>query len=248
MARINEAYEVLRDSARRAEYDRAQQGRDQGAFEEDDAATRSGAFDSALREAEEKWSIACSVYPDLRQLRIGLSKVSTSLAFAYVTGLLDTKAFDQRHELAAHLEYEFLTRYFGTNEEILRFSKELILGGHKDAARALNKLVDVLGSRADPSLILAKIEQDFGLRRAQERAAAARVERGRFEKLVHDVKVMGYYKEARELAEALGHKTEEVGGGVFSSAQLRVTLRSGEVLQFKNPPMFVHWAQQNLCK
>ena len=83
MARINEAYEVLRDPARRAEYDRTQHGRDQGAFEENDAATGSGAFDSALREAEEKWSVACSIYPDLPRIRASLSKVSSSLVFAY---------------------------------------------------------------------------------------------------------------------------------------------------------------------
>ena len=104
-----------------------------------------------------------------------------------------------------------------------------------------------MGSRTDPSLILARIEQDFGVRKAQERAAAAEFERGRFEQLVHDVKVMGYYKEARELAGLLGYKTAEVGGGIFSSVQLRVTSRTGETLQFKNPSMFIHWAQQNLC-
>lgn len=247
MSRINEAYETLRDPVRRAEYDRVQQSQDRGAFEEDDSASQSDAFDSALRAAEEKWGIACSIYPDLRLLRAGLSKVSTSLAFAYVTGLLQSKSFDKRHELAAGLEHNFLSRYFGTNEQILRFSKELILSGHRDAAKALNQLVDVIGSNAEASLLVAKIERDFGFKRAREHETASRVERGHFEQLVHVVRALGYYEDARELAELLDFKTEEVGGGFFAPAQVRVTSKSGDVLNFKNPTEFVHWATNTLC-
>src|SRR4051794_28031096 len=98
----------------------------QGAFDEDDATEQSGAFDSALREAEQRWNIACSIYPDLRTVRSGLARISTSLAFAYVTGLLETKAFNNREQLARHLEQEFLTRHFGTDGRVLAFARDPI--------------------------------------------------------------------------------------------------------------------------
>ena len=93
MSSINEAYETLGNKQRRAEYDKSRTRDSQQEFPSDEGAEYSDAFSSALGEAEERWLVACSIYPDLKNLRATLTKISTSLAFAYVTGLLELKAF-----------------------------------------------------------------------------------------------------------------------------------------------------------
>lgn len=248
MSAINAAYQTIGDKARRAEYDKSRNSSSQQEFSSEDAQDYSEAFSFALEEVEERWELACSIYPDLASLRSGLSKISTSLSFAYVTGLLELKAYDKRHELAARLERNFLAQYFGTNEKILQFAKGLILGGNKAAAKALNKLVDVMGSQLDGSLLTAKIDNDFGFRKARELALIQKQQRNHVKQLVHAVQNLGYYNEARELTHMLGYETEEIGGGLLSSPSVRVKkIATGETLSFKNSIAFVHWAKTTLC-
>jgi curved DNA-binding protein CbpA len=248
MCRINEAYETIGNRAKRAEYDKTRSTRSQQEFSSDDAQDYSEAFSSALKDIEERWLLACSIYPDLASLRSGLTRISTSLAFAYVNGLLELKTFDKRHELAAHLERNFLTRYFGNDERILQYARKLILDGNKAAAKALNKLVDVMGSGIDASLLIAKIDEDFGFRRARDAAVMESQKRNRLDWLIHAVRSLEYYKEARELANLRGYECEETGGGIFSSPSVRVkNIATGETLQFKNPTAFVAWAKNALC-
>lgn len=248
MCRINEAYETIGNRARRAEYDKTRSSRSQQEFSSDEAQDYSEAFSSALADIEERWALACSIYPDLASLRSGLAKISTSLAFAYVTGLLELKAYDKRYDVAARLERNFLTRYFGSDERILKYAKILILDGHRAAAKALNKLVDVMGSEIDASLLITKIDEDFGFRKARDAAVREAQKRSRLEWLVHAVRSLEYYAEARELAKLRGYESEEVGGGVFSSPSVHLKrTATGETLQFKSPADFVAWAKNALC-
>ena len=247
MSSINEAYEALRDKQRRSEYDQTRARGTQQDFSAEEGADYSDAFADALGAAEERWLVACSIYPDLKNLRTALARISTSLAFAYVTGLLELKAFDRRHELASSLERNFLARYFGTNEKILDYAKGLVMSGQKDAAKALNQLVDVLGSDIDPSLLISKIDSDFGRQKARRQEAASNVGNDRLDQLIYAVSQLGHYREARELATLCGFQTEEIGRGLLSSSQIRVISRAGEITTLKNEPAFVHWAKINLC-
>ena len=61
------------------------------------------------------------------------------------------------------------------------------------------------------------------------------------------MKIDIYYKEARELAELLGYKTEEVGGGFWSSTSFTVKPPRGDSLTFKNEVAFVQWVKSTLC-
>lgn len=246
MTRINAAYAVLGDRVQRAAYDRTRNKSSQAEFqpEEDD---QSGAFTSALSATEERWSLACSVYPDLKELRSRLARVSTSLAFAFVVVLLETKAFAQRQSVATHLEETFLKRYFGTNPTILEYATSLVLAGERAAAKALNRLVDVLGSDVDPKLIIDRIESEFHLRELQAKREKARAERDGLEQLKRVVKLSGYYADAIALAKNFGYTATEVGGGIFSTPEIDIKTPTQETIRLKNSCAFVYWAQQNLC-
>lgn len=247
MSALNAAYQTLGDKKLRAEYDRSRRQNSQQDFASEEAPDYSDAFASALSEVEARWLLACTIYPDLKTLRAGLTKISTSLAFAYVTSLLESKIYEKRYELSAHLELTFLQRFFGTNDILIKYAKDLILNGRKDAAKALNRFVDVMGSQIDPLLLISRIDKDFGFRKAREQAAKERQERSSREQLVHAVRNLGYYKEARQLAEMLGYQTTEVGGGLLSSPSVTVKPPNGDSINFKNSVAFVYWVKNTLC-
>lgn len=245
MSRINAAYAVLGDRVKRAAYDRTRSHGSQAEFQPDDE--QSGAFTSALSETEEKWTLACSIYPDLKILRSRLAGISTSLAFALVVVLLETKAFAQRQTISTHLEEAFLQRYFGTNPKILEYATSLVLAGEKAAAKALNRLIDVLGSDVDPKLIIDRIESEFHLRELQIKREKAQAERDGLEQLKRVVKTSGYYADAYALAKNMGYIPTEVGGGLFTAPEIDIKMPTQESIRLKNSSAFVHWVQQNLC-
>lgn len=247
MSDINRAHAVLGDKVRRAEYEKARARSKQAEFTADDAEAQDAAFDSALCQLEDRWQVACGIYPDLKDRRARLARISTSLAFAFVTVLVETRAFTKRDEMASHLERMFLERYFGTNPAVVEYARSLVLAGHKAAAKALNQLVDVVGSDVDADLLIARIDDNFGLRAIREREKHAQENRLAARQFAQSVRTNGYYDDAYELARNLGYNVEEVGGGFFKSGEISVTTPTEEVLRFKNSSAFVCWAQQNLC-
>ncbi len=155
MSKINVAYGVLGDTDKRKAYD-ASRGSTRSAFNEhtDEAEE---AFAESIHDYDEKWEIACSVYPSLETLKSRLSRTSSALAFSFVIKMLDTKQFEQRDAVADQMERIFLERYFGTNPKILAYVRKLIRAGARDAVKHLNKLVDVLGDEADADKIIQKV-------------------------------------------------------------------------------------------
>lgn len=245
MSRINAAYAVLGDRASRAAYDRTRNLGSQAEFQSDDE--QSGAFTSALSATEERWNLASSVYPDLKNLRSRLSRISTSLSFAFVVLILEIKAFSNRQTLAAHLEEAFLRRYFGTNPKIIEYATSLVLDGEKAAAKALNRLIDVLGSDVDPDLIIERVESEFHLTELQIKRAKTQAEKDGLEQLKRLVKNRGYYDDAVNLAKNLGYTTTEVGGSLFGMPKIHIKAPTNENIYQTNSSAFVEWVQQNLC-
>ncbi|WP_158590516.1 J domain-containing protein [Noviherbaspirillum cavernae] len=246
MSVLNEAYRVLRDKTLRAEYDRARVKGQQAEFSSEESSEFTEAFASGLSEVEDRWLVACSIYPDLVGLRKKLGAVSTSLAFSYVTAILEIKMYEQRNEIAEALKSAFLERYFGTNAEILKYAEELIYSGHRDAAKALNRLVDVMGSNVEPSRLISKVDTDFGIRTSREREAAARQRQRDHQSLASAVRVYGHYREARALADLHGYQTQEVGGGFLSAPEVHVKPPKGDLVIFKNSVAFVQWVKNTL--
>ena len=160
MTEINTANAILGDTSRRADYDKTR-AKCQPTLSGYDNPDQAEAFQSALNDVDAKWETACSIYPDLMNLRSELAKISTQQAFAFVTVLLETKDFKRREEIAAHLERVYLERYFGTNEHILDYAKHLVRNDHKEAVQLLNHLVSVMGSDVDPVRLINHTETAF---------------------------------------------------------------------------------------
>ena len=241
MSAINEAYRVLSDPQLRSAYDAARDRSAHADYQSEEHDEYDHAFTDALYQLEQRWSMAVEIFPDLAARRSGLAKTSTSLAFAFVTLLLESKLFNKRQEIASTLERTFLERYFGTDPIVLDYAKELISAGHRDAARVLNEFVDTLGSDVDPALLIQRIEKQFALRTDLIRRKQAGA-------LVRQVLALGYFDDAVQLAKDLGHSVQENGGGLFTT-KFEIVVRSphGTLRRFQAATDFVKWVQSNLC-
>lgn len=162
MAEINEAYNILSDTVKRKTYDKSREGKE-GNFgdwvheeDADEAADNPDPF-------EKDWALAVGFYPDLVDINDRLSKISHLLAFSYRAGLLELKAFKDRKKLAEAAEKSFLQSYFGSNQAIVDFARELIFCGEKTAAKALNDAIRVLGSDVPTDMVINKICKDFNI-------------------------------------------------------------------------------------
>jgi len=160
MAAINEAYRVLSDPAARAEYDRLREKTTQNA---DTAFADGDSEPTAGSPLDADWKLAVQFYPELKEIRLGLARISWKLAESFRARLLKTKEFATARKLAVELESEFLAVYFGANPKTLDFGKNLILDGRRDAARELNRAIRILGTGADPDKIIQVIRRKFDI-------------------------------------------------------------------------------------
>ncbi len=254
MSDINVAYSVLGDAAKRREYDALRMSNHSNYENEEDP--KDATFDAALEEMNDRWQIAVNVFPDLAIIRKRLEKTAHRLAFAFVTVILETKQFQNSEAVAEAMEKAFLERYFGVNERVLAYAKELIKYGMKDAVAALNKYVDVLGSGIDPMPVIAKIEKDFKV--LEIRRANAKVQESSFfdaktlvniEKMRKDVKYYRIANDALKLAYLLRYRVEITGGGFFKPNIYTVRTSSSYeiVASLKSPQEFTEWVVTSLC-
>lgn len=154
MAKINEAYSILSDPIRRKEYDSSINDREY----EDESSD-----DFHFSVDVDGWLTAIEYYPDLLDIFNHLSKISKQLGYSFQFSILETKQFNDRFEISNKMEKRFFIKYFGHNEEIIYFSKYLILRGEKTAVKELNKVINVLGSGSNPEIIINKICKKFHL-------------------------------------------------------------------------------------
>jgi len=241
MAAINEAYRVLGNEQLRQAYDAERTTSSHASYQEDDSDEMDGAFDAALRELEDRWSVAVGIFPDLTDTRAALAKISSSLAFTFVTVLLDSRNFNGRAALAKRLEHQFLIRYFGTNEAILTYAKELISAGHRSAAKMLNGLVDVMGSEVDAALLIDQVEKRYAVGNALLSQRA-------LDSLIEKYKQWHVYEDAYQLALLRGYQVKETRSG-FLGGKLAITVTSstGRALTFDSLDSFHTWVQATLC-
>jgi len=159
MSEINKAFSVLSDQIKRKQYDINLSSNEYDEPEED--------FSNTVDEndlgtsLDYNWSTVVKYFPDLEDIFNDLSKISRPLAQTYKVYLLEKKEFTKRKVIADKLEREFLEKYFGTNEEIIKFSKFLMGWGVKNAAKELNQVINLMGNDIQSKSIINKILEDY---------------------------------------------------------------------------------------
>lgn len=122
------------------------------------------------------------------------------------------------------------------------------LGNHREAARSLNRLVDVLGSDVNPALIISRIESQFGLPELFQRKSAELQQIARTDALKTQVSRFGEFYDAKILAELLGYSIESIDRG-FLRGYLVIVRRDGKlVVELSSHDAFKDWAKRNLCE
>jgi len=138
MQEINAAYEVLGDKQKRAAYDR-----ERGQAKSDTEFDGNGGEIDVLFEQD--WQVACKYCPDAKVCFDYLSRFSTDLAFSYASYLMEMKKFQACRDIAHKFHTGFVKSYFGDNIAIQRLASQLLLCGEKEAAKAINQAVKILG-------------------------------------------------------------------------------------------------------
>ena len=159
MSEINKAFSVLSDQIKRKQYDINLSSNEYNEPEEDFSNTVDE--DDLGASLDYNWSTVVKYFPDLEDIFNDLSKISRPLAQTYKVYLLEKKEFSKRKVIADKLEREFLEKYFGTNEEIIKFSKFLMGWGVKNAAKELNQVINLMGNDIQSKSIINKILEDY---------------------------------------------------------------------------------------
>ena len=159
MSKINEAFLVLSDPIKRKQYDQSRASDEYDELEED--SSNAGTEDDLGNSLDDNWSAAVKYFTDLEDIVNNLSNISKPLVQTYKVYMLENREFTKRKIIADQLERKFLEKYFGTNEEIIKFSRFLIRWKVKSAAKELNRVIHLLGNNIHPKLIINKILEDY---------------------------------------------------------------------------------------
>lgn len=170
MREINEAYEVLSDSAKRAAYDAARNKGEEAAFEETEDSFKR-AEDTLSQIIQSDWEIAAKYNPSIKTYIPQLTAISRALVLPYKIYILEEQSFSKADEVAEAMVAKYLSTYFGSNEIIVRYAKQLLLNGDREAAKELNKVVRIFGKEIVPSTVIQTIDTEFNTVSSQQEKA-----------------------------------------------------------------------------
>ncbi len=187
MRQINEAYEVLSDSSKRAAYDAARNKADEAVFEETEETLQS-AEDLLAELIEKDWAVAEKYHPDVKACVEKLNRISRSLVLPFKIYVLNEQLFSKAKQIGNLMVEDYLRSYFGKDETILQYAYELLVDGDREAARELNRAIRVLGKDVQPEALIQSIDEEYQtehLEREQE-ALEERREKDRRVKLANE--------------------------------------------------------------
>jgi curved DNA-binding protein CbpA len=231
MSDINEAYDVLSDVDRRKNYDEEYfSNHPKNQAEEE---PQSPDYEDIPNEDIEGWSIAESFFPEIKRYYEELKKFSPLVANTFRSHLLANKDFNNSLEIKNQLESDYFERYYGSDRQIQRYAKSLLLNKHYKAAIQINKFICILGSSVTFRDIKSKIEDAYPEVVGQSSSANVGKER---EALITSVKndYLSPY-ELCDLYKQLYGSPLEVKNSLFKSTYIafidgvRVQLDSGDL-------------------
>jgi curved DNA-binding protein CbpA len=172
MRQLNEAYQVLSDTAKRRDYDASLKQNQQ----------QNSQQSSANSKQQADWQIALRFYPDLTGFETRLAKFDTDLVSEYRSNLLTTQQYEHRQVIANKLEQDYLESYFGDHPDIVEFARELLLAGKREGAKELNQMLKVVGNSVSPEDIIKKIEREYSfIRKTKEKYEEQTIRRKKHE-------------------------------------------------------------------
>ena len=159
MSDINEAYDVLSDSGKRKLYDDEYFANHPKNEAEENP--ENSEYEDIPNEDIEGWSIAESFFPEIKIHYDELKKISPLVATTFRSHLLANKNFDESNRIKNQLESDYFERYYGSDKQVQRYAKSLLLSKHYKAAIQVNKFICILGSSVTYKDIREKIEELF---------------------------------------------------------------------------------------
>ena len=163
---LNQAYGVLGDQAKRAEYDalRNSQTSQGGDFGQEASGDDTETQDNDL---ERDWKFVVEYHPEAEVLRKELRLISKSLSMLFQYVILFEKASEKSTEIADLLKSEYMKRYFGSNKKIQHFAYQMLRDNRRDVALEINNVIRVLGTPKDENIdtFLLKIKNKYSVNR-----------------------------------------------------------------------------------
>jgi curved DNA-binding protein CbpA len=147
MRQLNEAYQVLSDTAKRRDYDNW--------LSQNQQPNSQQSSNDAKQQAD--WQIALRFYPDLTSFETRLAKFDIDLVTEFRSHLLATQQYERRQAIADKLEQDYLEGYFGDHPDIIQFARELLLAGKREGAKELNQMLKVVGSSVPAEEIIEQL-------------------------------------------------------------------------------------------
>lgn len=133
--KLKEAYDVLSDDKRRAEYDESLLVNSRTAGR----ANRGG--DDGSLDPDKVWSVKIKLRPEIESIYLTLNKYSTALGNRFRIAVIEGKCEEDPAGFAADLDKVFFLKYFGYNPEVHLLARKLLEAGQRRAARTLSKSV-----------------------------------------------------------------------------------------------------------
>lgn len=157
MSELNVAYEVLSDPERRANYDNKlnRKSKDHPSSEsgKQQASSEKNTQKKPSKTDSDPWEIARQAYPEIERIYRELMTINGGLGDEFRSVLIRETAYHRADDVAIRMRDEFLSKYYGDDEDIKKFALEVIRLGNKSMAKYLNEVVVALGNSASIDVI-----------------------------------------------------------------------------------------------